>query len=416
MFGALYSFILFFVYLIFFPLLLIKGKFRGRTKRYWLNLIGCGLPLFDSKRELIWIHAVSVGEIAAVENLIHQLKVKCPEIQVLTSHITPTGFRRGSKIAGIDAQIYLPLDFGFIIKRVLKFYRPRSIFVVETDHWFHFLRLGKKLGAKVALINGKISDQSLKRYQLFSCLTNKIFGLYDHLFVQNQHYADSFKKLGFSNTTIIGNLKLDNLKQIASTNLKYKFSIEKVRLVLGSTHPGEELLLIEAIKPLFKEMSNLQIFVVPRHPERFDAVYQQLKKEFDEVDRFTAVGFESKAPVLLVDVMGKLLDCYHLSQCAIVGGSFIEGVGGHNILEPAACGIYAFYGPYMFAQKDFLAVSQKEMLGSSVSIDSLSDQLLAYLKDNQKWRVTQNRCDLFISNQSGASENLLEALEDQAIL
>lgn len=416
MFSALYSFILLFVYLIFFPLLLVRGKFRGRTKRYWLNLIGYGLPLLDSKRELVWIHAVSVGEIAAVENFVRQLKAKHPEVQVLTSHITPTGFRRGSKIPGIDAQIYLPLDFGFIVKRVLKFYNPKSIFVVETDHWFHFLSLGKKLGAKVALINGKMSDRSLKKYQLFSYLTKKLFGLYDHLFVQNQHYADSFKKLGFTDTSITGNLKLDNLKQIASSNFKAELSNEKVRLVLGSTHPGEEELLIKAIKPLFKEISNLQILVVPRHPERFDAVYLQLQQEFEEVCRFTEDGFESKAPVLLVDVMGRLLDCYRLSQCAVVGGSFIEGIGGHNILEPNACGIYAFYGPYMFAQKDFVQLSQKEKLGSSVSIDVLSADLLAYLKDQQQWRATIDRCNQFVSNQSGASESLLAALEDQAII
>lgn len=415
-FNTLYSLSLILVYLIYFPILLIKGKFKGRSKRYWLNLLGRGLPIIDKKKPLVWIHAVSVGEIAAVETFIALLKKSYPNIQILTSHITPTGYRRGNKIQEIDAQIYLPLDFSWIVKRVINYYSPNIVCVVETDHWYNFLRQSKNHGSKLVLLNGKMSLQSLDKYMYLKGLSRKLFDLYDQFYLQSQEYQDNFAKLGYVNTAITGNLKLDGLQGIYQSQLNKFCSKEKMRLVLASTHPGEEELLINALKELLQYLPDLQLLVVPRHPERFNQVYTLLQKHFSQIDRYSEVGLESDKPVLLVDTMGQLLNCYSYSTCAIVGGSFIEGIGGHNILEPIACGIYAYYGPYMFAQKEFVAICNKYDLGFQVSLNSLASRVLEFLKDPKRAQVVREKTQSFIEGSSGASENLLKMMLNDHIL
>ena len=249
---------------------------------------GFSLPKLpsDHKGTVIWLHAISVGETKALSPLYQLIKKNYPEATILISSVTETGFAEVQRtLHGADFHFYLPLDFSWIVKRMIKRLRPDLLILGEGDFWYHLLKETKKRGGRSLLVNGKISERSMTRFAKVPFFTKSLFGYLDALCVQSFRYAERFRFLGVgkSRITITGNLKLDANPQLLTVEEKRKWKEEfGIRekspfVVIGSTHPQEEELLLGALQKVWKEIPELKVAIAPRHPERFSTLPDELK-------------------------------------------------------------------------------------------------------------------------------------------
>lgn len=365
---------------------ILKKKYRFGL----LHRLGFYLPKINhSKRPVIWIHMVSVGETKAMIGIYAQLKKTYPNAAFFLSSITETGHEEAKRsLPNAEEYFLLPLDISFIMKRLVRRIQPKLLILSESDFWFHLCKYVKKAGGNVFLINGKISPKSTHRFSLIPWFTKSLFDQLDLLCVQNSHYVESFQKLQISPTKIkiTGNLKLDvPILMLSSEERKqwqHRMGIKEQNLVItiGSTHEGEEKLLLRSLDPLFKKFPNLKILLAPRHPERFSDVYKWVSDQNYKVERHSQ-NVSSDAQIILVDEMGILCTCYAISHLAIVGGSFIPGMRGHNILEPIQVGIPVLFGPYMHSQKDLVEIVLQGKAGKQVAIQNLEIEIMKILQD-----------------------------------
>ena len=393
--------------------------------KYRSNLaqrLGINYPSINKEgRSLIWIHAVSVGETKAISKLVKELQQRADKPVIVISSITETGHEEAVKsMPGVDYHVYLPFDFSFIIKPIIKSAKPDMVIFVETDFWYNFIRIAKDCGAKVGLVNGKISERSLSRFHGFSFFAKRVFEKFDFMCVQNNHYRENFLSLTnkSSNITTTGNIKLSDCCPYCSADnmarLRASFGISNKAkvLVAGSTHAGEEELVINSFKALKGRIPDLYLILVPRHPERFSAVAKLLESNSLKYRRYSSLDVKSPAgDVLLVDAMGQLRKCYQLADVAIVAGSFIETVGGHNILEPSCYGVPVIFGPYMKSQPDFLHLALEYGAGVQVSAEALTDNVENLFNDGDlRNEIGQSGIRLW-SQESGAMERTLEKIK-----
>jgi 3-deoxy-D-manno-octulosonic-acid transferase len=256
------------------------------------------------------------------------------------------------------------------------------LIVVESDFWYNLVSFNKK----VVLVNGKISETSQSRFKLFSFFSKALFSQFDLFCLQSQRFASRFETLGVAPSKIVvtGNLKFDQpFPHLDIERWRTDLGIsptDKV-ITLGSTHDPEEDQLISAIEPLFDQFQNLKILLVPRHPERFPAVAALLDKKKIHYAKFSDhLPKQGNERIILIDAMGILSACYQLSDIAIVGGSYVSHVGGHNIFEPAALGIPVLFGPHMETQRDLVDVVVHGGAGKQVPLDRLTSTLEQMLK------------------------------------
>ncbi|MBS0616106.1 MAG: 3-deoxy-D-manno-octulosonic acid transferase [Verrucomicrobia bacterium] len=394
MFRALYNTIL----LLLLPLWLWKEKKRARlAERIGLKLPS--LPLAD-----IWIHAVSMGETRAVITLVAELQ---KTHSIVFSTTTETGLAAAQKLfPNIAGHFLLPIDFSWNIRRLRKKIQPNLLILVESDFWYNLITLG---APKVALVNGKISEKSAQRFARFKSLARLFFEPISLLCVQSDEYKDRFLKIAVpaSKIVVTGNLKLDApIPSIDKAEWKSRLGIrtEDRVITLGSTHDPEEELLLSVLAPL-----PVKILLVPRHPERFNAVAELLAKKNISFVRYSSEKQDPKAQVVLVDAMGLLNTCYGVSDLAIVCGSFTERVGGHNIFEPIALGVPTIFGPHMQTQKELVDLVLRANAGRQVPIEELKSVVAEFLK-NPPTAMTKAGQELARKSQ-GATKRTLEAFK-----
>lgn len=360
-------------------LIVLGSLLRNKSRPQFFKRLGVGFPRIDKQgRKLIWIHAVSVGEMRAVAPLIKRLKQEKNPPLIILSTVTNTGHAEGKRAAPeADYHVFLPFDLSYRIRPLVKRLMPDLVLLTETDFWKHFQAAAHEVGAPIVLINGKVSERSFQRFSFLKSFTKELIHPLDHLCVQGELYAKRFAKLGvpLEKITNTGNLKLDGFVEEKSLDLG--FSPDDWVITLGSTHDPEEKLCLEALKPLLQRYEQLKVVVVPRHPERFEVVAQLLEKTGLPYSRFTNLKPGSR--LVLMDAMGQLRKCYKLSTMAFVGGSFTRKVGGHNILEPAFYGVPVLYGPHMHAQPDLLDLCRAYKAGLEVTPENFAlhvEQLL----------------------------------------
>lgn len=323
-------------------------RLRGKKHPAFLQRLGFFLP-FPPCKKVIWIHAVSVGEVKAAVPFFHLLKNKFPDAWICITTTTATGQEEAKRsLADADAHLYLPLDFSYSVRRFVKTLNPHLFFLIEGDLWPNLLAAIKRSGCKIFLISGKMSKKSFVRWHWASVFAKEMFSHLDLICAQTHEHASRF--LPFMSDPlklrITGNLKFDMSPQ----KVKKLLNIEHPVLTLSSTHDREEELLLNLLKT-----GPWTIFLAPRHPERFEEVAKLLTKKnisFIRWSQMEKYGPETK--VILVDVMGELGSCYANSELAIVGGSFVSNIGGHNVLEPCLYGCPVLFGPHAFAQKELV--------------------------------------------------------------
>ena len=284
----------------------------------------------------VWFHACSLGEVKSLKPIIEQL-----DKHISISVITNTGYEEAKKIA--DEVRFLPFE----IWQPFWQKKQRVLVVLEAELWYMLFLTAKKRGDKTILLNARISDNSYKSYKRFGFFYKKIFDNIDEVFAQSDKDALRLKELGAKNIKVIGNIKNSAEFNITKKYLKPK---DKRVIILASTHENEEKLILQNIK----QKKNDVIIIVPRHPERFEKVNCFLK-EYSSKEKKSYSRLSSKndiqTDIILCDKMGELINLYAISDIVLLCGSFIDGIGGHNPLEPASFSNVIISGKYIFNQK-----------------------------------------------------------------
>jgi len=346
--------------------------------------LGFKLPQIPERQghPRIWIHSISMGETKAVIPLVRKIQSEMPEALFYFSTTTETGQQEAKKsLSNLEACFFLPIDFSWIVKKLVSHVKPDILILVESDFWYNLLQAVPK----AVVVNGKISETSFKRFRRVPRFARKLFSRLSLFCLQSERYRDRFLQLGADVEKIVvtGNLKFDQpIHKIDQVAFKQELGIDGPVVTLASTHAPEEEELLSALEAAVIKFPNLKIVVVPRHPERFEAVAGLLEKKgisfYRYSDRTAQKGNER---VILINAMGVLNACYQISDVAIVAGSFGSLVGGHNIFEPAALGIPTLFGPHMESQHDLVDLVVSAGAGRQVELDNLASQVCEILSN-----------------------------------
>jgi 3-deoxy-D-manno-octulosonic-acid transferase len=403
------------------PKILFQYFFKKKYHDSLWARLGFKLPEFDGSHPLIWIHAVSVGETKAAVSLARELKLRYPTFKLAISSITETGHAEAIRsFPFADYHFYLPFDFSFLIKKMMRKATPALLLLCESDFWYNFLHYAKKEGALLALINGKISQESARHFKNVRFFSKKLFNQFDVLCIQNKMYEKRFLEAGgpVEKMKVTGNLKLDDeyprLSLDESAEWRKKLGILPGQLVLtiGSSHDPEEKLCLGHLKDIWKTHSELKVILVPRHPERFKEVEELLESEKLAWISFTDIHCRTgKEQVILMDAMGLLRMCYQLADLALVAGSFTPKVGGHNILEPCWYEKPVLFGPHMHTQVELVDLMLEAQAGVQTTHEELGQAIERWLNDPfLRQRVGQNGYQL-IKSLRGSTTRTLAALD-----
>ncbi len=330
----------------------------------------------------VWIHAVSVGEALAAEGLVRRLKEEFPDRKILLSTFSPTGNAIArEKLSGVDAIIFLPLDHPWIVSRVLRLFDPSLIIFLETEIWPNLLRAAHRRGIPTLLLSGRISKRAFRRYRLFHFFFSEVVRQFTAIGMQTEEDAQRIIQMGAypPKVWITGNLKhaaLGNgnaiLKGFEGWGLEIAEEQERRVLVVGSTHRGEEDILIEVFLSLKPHFPDLLMVLAPRHSDRFPEVERLLqRKGMRYVKKSQMNGRErGLADVIFLDTLGDLLSFYSMADIAFVGGSLVDA-GGHNLMEPARFRKPVLFGPHMTNFTEIAAEMKRE--GGGIEVKGKED-------------------------------------------
>lgn len=388
------------------PKLFLDRVLKGKRHPGFLQRIGLKIP--EADRPVIWIHAISVGEVKSAQPLFRELKKKEKEAFFLITTTTATGQTEAKRsLSEADAFAYLPLDFSWVVRKWVEQLKPTLFLLVESDFWPNLLAALRKHGTKIVLVSGKLSERSARRFQKFSTFSKKLFSHFDLLCLQSEEHYRRFLPLvpDPEKLQVAGNLKLDiEPHPVDIAYWKQRFPIEQPILTISCTHHPEEELLLNALQdtPWF-------LILVPRHPERFEEVAQLLAKKNISYFRWSHLDARRGGErVLLVDAMGQLPICYALSRLALVAGSYIDHIGGHNVLEPCLYGAPVIFGPYTYAQADFATRAIQSNAGACIPLDALPTFLAHFPSQEATMRSAAHQ---LIASSRGSTTRTLAALE-----
>lgn len=312
-----------------------------------------GIPPRAGSRPCLWIHCASVGEVTLARPLVDELRIRRPDLEFHFSTTTPAGRELARKTWPGDRVHHFPLDFTFAVRRALGAARPDAVVLVELEVWPNFIRISEKRSIPVAIVNGRISHRSHRRYRRFVAYFRSIFRRISRAGMQTKEYADRVRELGIpgARVHVTGNLKFDARLDFdpAATALEvrdaYGLQAEHPLLVAGSTHDPEEKILVETYRRILQTYPKLRLLIAPRHIERTPEV----RKIVEGAGFQVALRSELKDPppndrVLILDTVGELAQVYSAAAAVFIGGTFCER-GGQNMLEPAALGKPIVSGP-----------------------------------------------------------------------
>lgn len=362
------------------PLVAIRLWLRSRKAPAYAKRIGerfsLGLPVMQPGG--IWVHAVSVGESIAAAPMIRGLLARHPQLPITVTCMTPTGSERIRALFADEPRIqhcYLPYDLPCAAARFLERVQPRLAVIMETELWPNHIDQCARRGIPVALANARLSARSAKGYGRFAGLTAPMLAQISLFAVQTRAEAERFRQLGARAETVevTGSIKFDlnidpQLPERAAELRRQWQAMERPVWIAASTHEGEDAVVLEAHRQLLASYPNALLILVPRHPERFDSVFELCRQqEQATVRRSSGERVTPATSVLLGDTMGELLFLYALADSAFVGGSLVAN-GGHNLLEPAALAKPVISGPHLF---NFLEIAA--MLREAGALQEVDD-------------------------------------------
>ena len=367
---------------------------------------------------VIWIHAVSVGEVLAVSRLVERMRQSFPQHRVFVSTTTDTGQALARKRFGEENVFYFPMDFALTIRPYLRALQPELVVLAETEFWPNFLRLAHASGARIAVVNARISDRSWPRYLRFTWALRKMLAHVDLFLAQTVEDGARMQSIGADSgrIQITGNLKFDVSLPTPPPivdSLRRSLAAEGAGpvLVCGSTVEDEEPPLLKAFENLRVAHPRAVMILAPRHPERFDDVAILVRQlGIPSVRRSQWQGQSLAGGVLLVDTIGELAALYALADVAFVGGSLVPR-GGHNIIEPAQHGVAIVTGNYTENFRDIVTLFQSRDAVRIVGLSELPLTLMQLLADDAERQALGRRALETIRSQMGATSRTLEGLK-----
>jgi len=398
--------------------ILRHGKYRvGFRER--MGTIPGRLKEDASSGRVIWVHAVSVGEVLAVARLVEDMRGRFSGHRILVTTTTDTGQALARKRFGEENVFYFPVDFAFAIRRYLKALRPELVILAETEFWPNFLRLAHESGARIAVVNARVSDRSWPRYRRFHRVLRRMLAQVNLFLAQTQQDADRLRSIGAPAERVhtTGNLKFDVPLPVPPPiveSLRHSLATEGAGpvVVCGSTVEDEEPPLLKAFQNLRVQHPRAVMILAPRHPERFDDVailIQQLGLPFSRRSRWKDEPLAGG--VLLLDSMGELASVYSLADIAFVGGSLVPR-GGHNIIEPAQYGKAIVVGNHTENFRDIVSLFQSRDAVRIVGLAELPLVLMQLLADDAERKGLGARALETMRSQMGATARTLDALQE----
>lgn len=422
--ALLYSLVVHILVIVLAPVWLLilcsKKKFRAG---FWQK---AGFYSEEFKQKLrsfslrpVWFHAVSVGETLAIADLVKEFKLKNPEIPIVFSTVTYTGQEIAKKRLGdIATIIYFPYDLDFITFKIIKIINPQLVVIVETEIWPGFSFRLKKEDIPLIIVNGRLSPKSSNNYRKFAFFFSHVLDSFTYLLMQAQLDADRIVEMGAKKekVKVVGNLKYDIKPSFTDDDiikLRQELAItesDKI-IIVGSTHSGEEEIILDIYERLKIRLPELKLILVPRHPERYEEVISLIESKSLSFGKRTLKSTFKDAPVFLLDTMGELSSFYSIADIAFIGGSLIPK-GGHNPLEPAVYSVPVVVGPHTF---NFLDITNYMVFsGAAIQVqnrDELHDVFESLLLDSKLYHQSQKACDIVFSENRGATESTLNIMQ-----
>jgi len=357
------------------PFVLARLWWRGRHEPGYRHNIAERFGFYSTTpaRPVIWLHAVSMGETRAAEPLVHALRSRHPDCDLLITQMTATGREAAQQLfAGAALVAWLPYDYPSAVRRFLRSFRPRLGILMETEIWFHLVGECQRSGVPLLLANARMSAKSARGYAAVAPLVRAALGGLSAVAAQTTEDAERLLFLGARYVEVTGNLKFDADPSPGSGSLAAQFRRRfgsRAVLLAASTREGEEELLLDALEQ--NALGNAILVIVPRHPQRFDTVAQLLaSRGLKFIRRSTSAPLDADCDIVLGDSMGEMAAYYRACDLAFVGGSLLS-YGGQNLIEACAAGVPVLIGPYTY---NFAQAAESALAaGAAVRVNSAED-------------------------------------------
>lgn len=398
---------------------------------YWLLMFALRKPHFDLHRlsrfslythplrkcDLL-IHCVSVGEVNVAASLIRKLRTTTPDLTITVTTTTPTGANNVKNSLPGDVQhLYLPLDIGWFMSRLLKRVRPKRVLIVEVELWPNMIKQCFRYGIPAFVVNARLTDNSANSYQKLGLLIQPMLRNLSKVCAQAPRDFVNYQTLGVASSKLVmtGNIKfeLDLAVDLNAQRFISDLGINARQIIIaGSTHEPEEQVLLDAAAQLKAQYPQLLWLIVPRHPQRFDKVQGLIKRSGLAALRSSdGQQIKQDTTVVLVDQMGVLSGLYSFADIAFVGGSIADR-GGHNALEPAAVGVPVLMGPHRYNNPGICDVLAQQ--GNLQSVNSTQDvvmQIQNWLANDEQRRQAGLAGKQVVEQNRGAAERTIQAIQ-----
>jgi 3-deoxy-D-manno-octulosonic-acid transferase len=411
------------------PFIVLRMLLRSRQapayRRRLAERLGFFEPLANAEKgPVLWVHAVSVGETLAAAPLIEDLLRCYPQHKLVVTTTTPTGSERVQALfADRVFHVYAPWDLPGAVRRFVDRVRPELLLIMETELWPNMLYYSARAGCRVVLANARMSQRSATGYLRFPALTKDMLGAIDVVACQSSADGDRLLRLGLEpqRLEITGSIKFDleldpGLRERALELADNWGTKNRHVLIAASTHPGEDEQILQAFAQLRQSVKDTLLILVPRHPERFDSVFQLCKEAgYRMCRRSDGVAPLAATDIVIGDTMGELLLLLSLADVAIIGGSLVP-TGGHNVLEASAWGVPVVTGPYMF---NFTEIA--ELLtgaGAMIALErpaALAECLTDLFADLAKRTQMGTAGRQVVADNRGAKKRLLALIDQQIV-
>lgn len=405
----IYGFLSTVVFVLILPFWLIIGIFKRKLLFGLKEKMGFYKnPILKSP---VVFYGVSVGEVLAMENTIKKVRQAFPQMEIVVMTGTKTGQDIAcKKLKDVATFItYFPLDFPIFINRMIKKINPKVIFIMETELWPNFANITKNKNIPTYIINARISDRTFSSYKKLKFIFSSILNKYRAIYPQSNQDKEKFLELGANKETtrVMGNLKFD-IKRPEPIEFEHKYPI----IIAGSTHSGEDEIVLRTFCELKKDISSLKLIIAPRHPERNESVYKLLENTGYRVCKRSQNGNFEENEIMLLDTMGELGKMYSVCDIAFIGGSFNK-TGGHNPLEATVFSKPVISGPCIHNFKDIYAILVREKAAKIVnSQEEFYEVCKKMLCDKDFYKDIEIACaDVFEKNK-GAMDFVIEVLKN----
>jgi 3-deoxy-D-manno-octulosonic-acid transferase len=417
---VMYSSLLLAVLVVGAPYWLVRMATSGRYRaglRERLGLVSKGLHATATGRSVVWVHAVSVGEVMAATQLIRELKERLPGWLVAVSTTTDTGQRLAKERLPDSPVFYLPLDLKFSVRRYLRLLQPKMLVLMESELWPRLIAECTKDGMPIVVVNARISDRSFPRYMRLRRLWRPFLEMISLFLAQSTETADRLIKIGAPETRVrvTGNLKYDVRARTDTEMTRLIASmLSGTRLVVaGSTLAGEEETLLAAWAAIRQAIPDASLLIAPRHRDRFEEVSQLIRRSGSPFFRCSQLTQNTEpilgGTILLLDTIGDLASVYRLASVAFIGGSLVPK-GGHNPLEPAQFGVPVLTGPSFENFREIVKTMQEAEAIRIVARERLAETLIGMLRDKDGSQALGERGQAVFEAQAGATARTAQAV------